>query len=205
MICIVDYKIGNTRSIQNMVYRAGFDAIISNRYEDIKNANRLILPGVGHFEKAMEMLDQYDLLELLNQVVLLDKKPVLGICLGMQLMTQHSEEGNCKGLGWIDATTMKFNPDDTFDVKVPHMGWNTVEFVKSDNLLKDMPKPSRFYFVHSYYVNCNHETDVFSHTHHGIKFASAFRKNNIIGVQFHPEKSHKYGLSFLRNFCAYGS
>ena len=205
MICIVDYKIGNVRSIQNMVFRAGFEAIISNRYEDIKNANRLILPGVGHFEKAMDMLDQHNLIQLLNEVVLTDKKPILGICLGMQLMTRHSEEGNCNGLGWIDASTMKFKPDVSSEIKVPHMGWNNVEFVKSDILLKNMPIPSRFYFVHSYHVSSNHEADVLSYTHHGIKFVSAFRNNNIVGVQFHPEKSHKYGLSFLKNFCAYGA
>lgn len=205
MICIVDYNIGNTRSIQNMISRAGFNSIISNRQEDINNADRLILPGVGHFEKAMEMLDQHDLLQLLDEMVLIRKKPILGICLGMQLMTQHSEEGNCKGLGWIDARTVKFNMDSSPDIKVPHMGWNAVEFVKTSNLLMNMPNPSRFYFVHSYAVSCNQKEDILSYTHHGIEFVSAFQHHNIIGVQFHPEKSHKYGLSFLNNFCMYGS
>lgn len=201
MICIVDYKVGNSRSIQNMVNRAGHEAIISNNHAVIKSAERLILPGVGHFAKSMELLKEFDLINLLNDEVLDQKKPILGICLGMQMMTRYSEEGDCEGLGWIEASTVKFKNEIGMDIRIPHMGWNSVEFVQSGKITKDMPDPSRFYFVHSFFVKCDHKRDVLSLTHHGQKFVSAFKKDNIIGVQFHPEKSHRFGLTLIRNFC----
>ena len=201
MICIVDYKIGNARSIQNMVNRSGYEAIISNSHAVIKSADKLILPGVGHFTRSMELLKEFDLINQLNDEVIGQKKPILGICLGMQMMTRHSEEGNCEGLGWIEASTLKFKSEVNMNIKIPHMGWNRVEFLKPCQIAMDMPDPSRFYFVHSYYVSCDNDADVLSTTHHGQKFVSAFKRDNIIGVQFHPEKSHRFGLTLISNFC----
>lgn len=184
-----------------MVHRSGYDAVISNKHDDIKNAKSLILPGVGHFARSMELLGEFDLINLLNDEVILRKKKILGICLGMQMMTRHSEEGDCMGLGWVEASTVKFNNEEGMDIRIPHMGWNSVDFVQSGSITNDMPENSRFYFVHSYYVQCEHRKDVLAYSQYGKKIVSAFQKDNIIGVQFHPEKSHQYGLTLIRNFC----
>jgi glutamine amidotransferase len=197
-IIIIDYKIGNLLSVQNMFKYLGVNSRISNSIEDIKNAEKLILPGVGHFKIGMENLIQSNLLETLSEEVLTKKKPILGICLGMQLMTKHSEEGDCNGLGWLDATTRKFQISDT--LKVPHMGWNDVHYKKESKLTEDFSADPRYYFVHSYHVHCNQEADVLGTTTYGYEFVAAFQHENIYGVQFHPEKSHKYGMELLRNF-----
>ncbi len=178
----------------------GIDSQISSDSNEIAKAKRLILPGVGHFQHGMEQLEQLGLLEVLNKVVLEDKKPILGICLGMQLLTKHSEEGNMDGLGFIDAQTVKFNLVES-NLKVPHMGWNTVEFKKESNLTKEIRQNPRYYFVHSYFVECNKQVDVLCATDYGKEFVSGFEKENIFGLQFHPEKSHKFGMDLLANFC----
>lgn len=201
MIIIVDYGMGNLGSIRNMLKKAGSDSVISNDREAIENATKLILPGVGAFDKAMNNLKDLDLIQLLNRKVLLEKTPVLGICLGMQLMANSSEEGTASGLGWIDAQVKKFKFPTHIYHKIPHMGWNTVLDTKNNFLFKSMPhKELRYYFVHSYYFEANNKLDVFGETYHGITFAAAINKENIYGVQFHPEKSHKFGMQLLKNF-----
>lgn len=199
MITIVNYGLGNLGSIQNMLKKIGvMDVLISNNSDDILNADKLILPGVGAFDAGMSKINELELVPLLNQAVLEQKKPVLGICLGMQLMTQKSEEGQLKGLSWMDAEVKKFQFDNS-ELKVPHMGWNFVD-VKDSQLKMNLIDPSRFYFVHSYYIQCHDENDVSITCQYGHEFVAGFRKNNIMGVQFHPEKSHKYGMELMRFF-----
>jgi glutamine amidotransferase len=183
-----------------MLTYLGIESRISDDYTEIAAADRLVLPGVGHFQHGMEQLRQMGLIEVLNKVVLEDKKPILGICLGMQLLTQFSEEGNVEGLGFIDAQTKKFNLDDP-KLKIPHMGWNTVKFNKESELTTEIRSNPRYYFVHSYYVECNDKNDVLCTTQYGQEFVSGFQNDNIFGLQFHPEKSHKFGMELLVNFC----
>jgi len=200
MTVIINYNLGNPKSIKNMLGYLGIDAQISSDPNEIENAERMILPGVGHFQHGMEQLEQLGLIEVLNKVVQVDKKPILGICLGMQLLTKHSEEGNLDGLGFIQAQTLKFNLHDA-QLKIPHMGWNTVQFKKESNLRNEIRPNPRYYFVHSYYVECNNTADILCTTNYGVEFVSGFQHNNIFGLQFHPEKSHKYGMELLANFC----
>lgn len=199
MITIVNYGLGNLGSIQNMLKKIGvMDVLISNNPDDILNADKLILPGVGAFDAGMSKINELGLVPLLNQAVLEQKKPVLGICLGMQLMTLKSEEGQLKGLSWMNAEVKKFQFENS-ELKVPHMGWNFVEIKNSDLKMK-LIDPSRFYFVHSYYILCHDENDVSITCQYGHDFVAGFRKDNMMGVQFHPEKSHKYGMELMRYF-----
>jgi len=201
MIVIIDYGLGNLGSIQNMLKKIGERSIISADISDIKNAEKLILPGVGAFDNGIKNLQKMGLIPLLNKKVLLSKIPILGICLGMQLFTRKSEEGQLAGLGWIDAKTIRFKfNDEKIKPKIPHMGWNTIKIKKESSLFTDMREDIRFYFAHSYYVVCDHEQDILTETHYGFDFVSSLEKNNIMGVQFHPEKSHKFGMKLLKNF-----
>lgn len=184
-----------------MLKKIGAEAEITSDLRDISMARKLILPGVGSFDTGMESLEKNSLIPVLHERVILNKVPILGICLGMQLMTRRSEEGGRPGLAWIDAETIRFQPA-TPGVKVPHMGWNRVAVEKDSPLVQSMPDHSRFYFVHSYYVRCNNSHDVLLTTAYGgISFHSGFHHENIWGAQFHPEKSHKYGMHLLRNFA----
>ena len=195
MICIVDYGVGNLGAINNMLKYLGVDAVISSDVSMIEAADKLILPGVGSFDYAINQLKRLGLFDVLDREVVVKCKPIIGICLGMQLMTKSSEEGNQAGFGWVDAEVKKFSFE---NLKVPHMGWNIVEHVNNPLILHD---DERFYFVHSYYVECNDLNDVMYSTSYGRKFVSGFRKGNIIGVQFHPEKSHRFGMFLLQKFC----
>ena len=201
MICIIDYEVGNIGSIKNMIKKIGYECIVSREHEIIKNADKLLLPGVGSFDFAMRKLEEFDLIDILNTEVLIKKKPILGICLGMQLMTKGSDEGEKKGLAWIDAYTNLFQVD---KLKIPHMGWNLVNIAKKHFLSDDLFDENRFYFVHSYHVQCENKEDVLFSTEYGLKFVSGFAKDNIYGVQFHPEKSHKFGKKLFENFCSKG-
>jgi glutamine amidotransferase len=200
MIVIVDYGLGNVGSVANMLRKAGARARVSASCADIDAADKLILPGVGHFDSGMGKLHEAGLLPALNEQVLGRGKPVLGICLGMQMMTRGSEEGSRPGLGWIDATTHRF--PDLAGLRVPHMGWNTVQPENRASLFARGGDAERFYFVHSYFVKTADPEHVAATCGYGIDFAAAFQANNIFGVQFHPEKSHWFGMTLLKRFIA---
>jgi glutamine amidotransferase len=201
MITIIDYGMGNLGSIANMLKKVGAEAVITSDKSAIEKAEKLILPGVGAFDNGMKNLSQLGLLETLNRKVLEDKTPVLGICLGMQLLTRGSEEGDRPGLGWINAETVKFRFEKSNTaLKVPHMGWNSITIKQESNLFEGMHEELRFYFVHSYYVRCSEESDILATTNYGSDFTSSVRRDNIVGTQFHPEKSHKFGMKVFKNF-----
>lgn len=198
MIAVIDYRMGNLKSISNMLNKIGAKNIITNKKEEIKKSNKLILPGVGSFDMAIKNIKELDLFDILNEKVLIDKTPVFGICLGMQLLTLGSEEGIEPGFGWINANTIRFKNS---SLKVPHMGWNLIQLRKKSFLFDPLGKDRRFYFVHSYYVKCNIREDILARTDYGQSFTSMIEKDNIYGAQFHPEKSHIFGIELLTNFA----
>lgn len=199
MITIVDYGMGNLGSIRNMLKRIGAQSEITGDPEKIEQAEKIILPGVGAFDAAMQLINSGGLLDVLNKKALGEKIPVLGICLGMQLLTESSEEGVLPGLNWINAKTLRFPKNEK--LKIPHMGWNFTHIVHHSPLTENFTEEFRFYFVHSYCVHVTEENNSILKTSYGIEFDSAIQKDNIFGVQFHPEKSHKYGMTLLRNFA----
>lgn len=199
-ILIVDYEMGNLYSVYKKLNKLGVSPIISSKIEDIEKANKIILPGVGNFKKAINNLKKLNLIDPLNKAVLIEKKPVLGICLGLQLMAFKSEEGNVDGLGWIDATVKRFNVQNKLKFKVPHTGWNSIKILNPSSLMKNIENNSSFYFVHSYHLHINNERIALNETNYEYKFISAVEKDNIYGVQYHPEKSHDNGLTLLNNF-----
>ena len=201
MITIIDYGMGNLGSLNNMFKRIGVASEITSDHEKLLKAAKIILPGVGAFDAAMERINEGRFREILNKKALEDKIPILGVCLGMQLLTDSSEEGKLPGLGWIPAKTTKFSFDRESKLKVPHMGWNRVYEKHASPLIKDLPPEPRFYFVHSYYVKAEDENYVLTTTTHGVEFNSIIQKENIYGAQFHPEKSHKFGMKLLENFA----
>lgn len=206
MVAIVDYGMGNLGSIQNMLLRIGAPCVITSDPDSIRSAKRLILPGVGAFDHAMSNLKELGIVPLLNELVEGKRVPILGICLGMQILTKSSEEGVLPGLGWIDAQTVRFRFEgELAKLRVPHMGWNKIEAVRPDAVLNDLPLDPRFYFVHTYHVCCKDPADILARTTYGIPFHSVIRKGNVMGVQFHPEKSHKFGLALLKNFLEIGA
>jgi glutamine amidotransferase len=200
LITIVDYHMGNPASIGNMLKKLGVASEITSDPARVAAAERLILPGVGAFDAGMDSLQRSKLIPVLNERVLAARVPTLGICLGMQLMTRASAEGQRPGLGWVAAETVKFQFSDA-RLKVPHMGWNVVVQTRRSPLLEDLPPQPRFYFVHSYFIRCDDEADVLLTTPYGAPFHSAFHHDNVWGVQFHPEKSHKFGMRLLQNFA----
>lgn len=205
MIGIVDYGIGNLYSIKNMLTFIGVQSFIVDSPLTLctNNLDKLILPGVGSFDAGMNGLLEKNWIEKLNELVLDRKIPILGICLGMQLMCNKSEEGVLQGLGWFDASVVKITAENDGKLKVPHMGWNSVNVVKDNTILQTNDSElSEYYFVHSYHVSCKHYEDVLANTFYGTYLTAAISKNNIYGVQFHPEKSHKYGMSVLKNFAS---
>ena len=200
MIAIVDYNLGNVGSIYNMLKKIGKDAIITSNPQEIKAASKIILPGVGSFDNGMENLKKFNLVDILNETVLEQKKPILGICLGMQLMTLKSEEGVEEGLSWLPLKIKHFKNVEGFTGTIPIMGWNYVMPSKTNRLLEN--HDSRFYFVHAYHCETN-EFQIIEAKINGYKYCAAIQKDNIFGVQFHPEKSHKFGLDLLTSFCNY--
>jgi glutamine amidotransferase len=202
MITIINYGMGNLGSVQNMFKRIGVPSEISGDPTVIAQSTKLLLPGVGAFDAAMQKIADSGLRAVLDKKVLEEKVPTLGICLGMQLLTNSSEEGVLPGLGWIPAKTLKFRFAPDSPLKIPHMGWNYVFTKKESPLTHDLPDEPRFYFVHSYYVQCENEEDVLTTTPYGSDFHSIVQKGNVFGAQFHPEKSHKFGMKLLANFAA---
>jgi len=199
-IAIVDYGMGNLHSIYRKLVLLGADPIVTANAGDFVNADKIILPGVGHFTNAMDNLHKLRLIEPLNEAVINKKKPVLGICLGMQLMANHSEEGDTAGLGWIDASVVKFNIQDKLKHKVPQTGWNTIEITKKNDLLTQIENQSEFYFLHSFHFEQTKTEAILAKTIFEYEFVSAVAQENIFGTQFHPEKSLNTGIQLLKNF-----
>lgn len=204
-ISVIDYEAANIGSVIRMLEKAGARPLRASTPEEIATARRIILPGVGAFDHGMEQLHKRGLVEALNDAALHRRVPVMGICLGMQLMCKGSEEGERPGLGWMDATVEKFSFATGVRLPVPHMGWNTVRLCKANPLLPDLEDRTRFYFVHSYKVRCAREEDVIAKSHYGVDFDSIFGRDNLFGAQFHPEKSHRYGMQLLANFLKHTS
>ncbi len=203
MIGIVDYGMGNIGSIYNMFKYIGAKAYVCKYPEDIKKASKIVLPGVGSFKKAMEIIKDRSIYEALEDKVIKEGSFMLGICLGMQLLTKYSEEGNVNGFGWVDAETLSFKNRIDASLKIPHMGWNIVKIHRKTPITEGFEnwKEIRFYFVHSYFVRVKDEKFSMFRTYYGLEFDSGICKNNVYGVQFHPEKSHKYGMKLLENFA----
>ena len=201
MIVIVDYGMGNLGSMLNMLKRIGAQARIESDPEQLRRATKLILPGVGAFDAAMGRIDAVPgLREVLDAKARVEQVPMLGVCLGMQLLTRGSEEGVLPGLGWIPAVTRRFPRQE--GLKVPHMGWNIAHPTTPSPLTSDLGPEPRYYFVHSYYVTVDDPADSLMRTHYGLDFDSAMGHANLFGVQFHPEKSHRFGMRLLQNFAA---
>lgn len=199
MIAVIDYGVGNTGSVINMIKRAGGEAQSSGDPEVLRRASKLLLPGVGHFDHAMKKLHEYALPGVLRERALAGV-PILGICLGMQLLAEGSEEGSEPGLGLIGGRVVRFAFAPGEGQKVPHMGWNTIRVAKLHPLVAGLDDASRFYFVHSYHYRCADPADELLSTQHGYRFTSGVQRDNVMGTQFHPEKSHRFGLQLIRNF-----
>ncbi len=200
MITIINYGVGNLGSIANMLKKLAIPHCISSSAADIAGAERLILPGVGAFEEGSKNLFQSGLTGAIKEAVLEKKTPLLGICLGMQLLGKYSEEGAGEGLGFLPFFTRRFRFEGEKALKIPHMGWNTVDPVSSEHPLYQQLAPNRFYFVHSYHAVAEDSSCVLATTDYGYTFASSVGSGCIMGVQFHPEKSHRFGMTLLSNF-----
>ena len=199
IIVIVDYGVGNLASVQNMLNKAGRKTTISKDPQEILKAEKLILPGVGHYDHAMKMLNQSGLRDSLDIFALDLCRPVLGICLGAQILGFNSDEGNMPGLGWINMNCRRFSP--SAELRVPHMGWNQVYLRRTSPLFANADIDARYYFVHSFYMECTEASDIVGTSFHGSEFTCAVNRNNIFGIQFHPEKSLKHGLALMRAFA----
>ena len=198
MIVIIDYGVGNLSSVKNMLKKAGAYVKISSNKNDILSADKLVLPGVGNYDYGMQMLNKSGLRESIDKFALDFKRPILGICLGAQILGKKSEEGIEDGLGWIDFECVKF--DSNNKVKIPNMGWRKIKIIQDSLLFKNLDPKARFYFVHSYYIKCKDEKNIITSTEYSLEFCSTVNSNNIWGTQFHPEKSLKYGLSLMKAF-----
>lgn len=202
MIAIIDYGVGNIKAFANIYKKIGVDVVVAKRSQDLIGATKLILPGVGHFDYAMKRFADSGMMETANDIVLNKKIPVLGICVGMQMLANYSEEGILPGLSWIDAKVRKFDASKLqHATRLPHMGWNNVNSINGNTLFKNMGCDARFYFLHSYYFECNNDADIAAVSQYGIEFTCTVNSENIFGVQFHPEKSHHFGIQLLMNFA----
>ncbi len=202
MIVLIDYGLGNINAFVNVFKRVNIPVKTAKNADELNGAIKLILPGVGAFDHAMFELDRSGMRNELDHLVLQKKVPVIGICVGMQMLGNSSDEGNLPGLGWIDAEIKKFD-ENTINqkTKLPHMGWNDVKPIKDTKLFEDLEKDALFYFLHSYYFKCNNENDIIATSFYGTEFTCATKHDNVYGVQFHPEKSHNYGEKLLHNFA----
>lgn len=205
MIAVVNYGSGNIRALCNIYHRLGIPFIVATTPAELRRGERIILPGVGAFDQAMGELERSGLRAALDECVLRERRPILGICVGMQLLAHRSEEGVLPGLGWIDGVVRRFE-DSRFNqrTRLPHMGWNTAEPTRPTSLFQGIDLERGFYFLHSYYFSCATGGDELARTNYGGPYASAVNRENIFGVQFHPEKSHHAGVQLLKNFAAAG-
>ena len=201
MIAIIDYGVGNLASIKNMLKKAGFESEVTSDIALIKDADKIILPGIGAFDHCMQKFNASGLRPVVTEKILEEKIFMLGICVGLQMLMEKSEEGIEPGLGWIEGETIKFKRDELGDLKIPHMGWTDITVSKPSALIQDLGEKPRFYFVHSYYVSPDKKEDELLMANYGYEFTAAVNRDNIFGVQFHPEKSHKYGMKILENFA----
>ena len=202
MITIIDYGLGNIRAFVNVYERLNIKTKVAHNARDIAGATKIILPGVGAFDYAMAQLNASGMRDELENQVLGNKIPVVGICVGMQMLAKSSDEGNLPGLGWIDGVVKLFDSNlIAYKTRLPHMGWNSIKPVNGNPLMTDFNEDSRFYFLHSYYFVCYNVDEVISTSEYGVTFASAVNKDNIHGIQFHPEKSHSNGIQLLHNFA----
>lgn len=202
MITIIDYGVGNIKAFYNIFNKISVEVKIAQKPADLLNSSKLILPGVGHFDYAMKRFTESGMLNTVNEMVLNENLPILGICVGMQMLANSSEEGNLPGLGWIDARVNKIDSNLLAQTtRLPHMGWNSIVVKKKNPLLNNLDSNSRFYFLHSYYFDSFNEADSIATSNYGKEFTSVVNHKNIYGVQFHPEKSHHYGIQLLKNFA----
>lgn len=201
MIAIVDYGIGNLASIKNMLRKIGEDAVIASSEQELAEATKIIFPGFGAFDSCSDKLNKSGLIPMLTEKIIVDKTPVLGICVGMQLFFNSSEEGQLPGLNWIGGKNIKFKKDEMpANYKVPHMGWADITVCKSSAITDGLEDGSRFYFGHSYHAQLEDERDALISVDYGYRYVAAVARGNIFGVQFHPEKSHRFGMQLLGNF-----
>jgi glutamine amidotransferase len=198
VITIIDYGLGNVMAFANIYKKLNIPVEIATRRSELSTAKKILLPGVGSFDWAMTKLNDSGMRDMLDQLVIEKKIPIIGICVGMQMMAINSDEGEMEGLGWISAEVKRL--DDSNDTYLPHMGWNNITSVKKHPLLNNLDKNARFYFLHSYYFDQSDESQVLTKTLYNKSFASSISHNNIFGVQFHPEKSHHSGVQLLKNF-----
>lgn len=202
MITIIDYGLGNIRAFVNVYERLNIKTKVAHNAGDLSDATKIILPGVGAFDYAMKQLNASGMRDELDNKVLGEKTPVIGICVGMQILANSSEEGILPGLGWIDGEVKLFDTSKIqHKTRLPHMGWNNITPLNGHELLNGLDAQSRFYFLHSYYFVCHNENEIISTTEYGISYASAVNRENIFGIQFHPEKSHSNGIQLLHNFA----
>ena len=201
MIKIIDFGLGNILAFFNMYKRLNVDASIAKTADDLRGASKLILPGVGAFDHAMQLLNRSGMRERLDELVLGQRVPVLGICVGMQILANSSDEGQDRGLGWVPGSVKGFKALQQPDLILPHMGWNDVEPKAGSRLFVGLEADARFYFLHSFYFHCDRQDDVAATSGYGIDFSCAVHADNVYGVQFHPEKSHHFGAQLLKNFA----
>jgi glutamine amidotransferase len=201
MLVILDYGIGNLSSIKNMLKKAGFDARVASDAASVEPASKIILPGIGAFDHCMQRFNASGLRPIIETKVFESKIPILGICVGLQMLMDSSEEGTEAGLGWVSGKTVKFQKDRLENLKIPHMGWAEVDLSKESPLTKDIGERPRFYFVHSYYVEPDSKSAELLMAQYGHPFVAGISEDNIFGVQFHPEKSHRFGMKILENFA----
>jgi len=200
MIAIIDYGVGNIKAFANIYHNLQIPFRIVKNSNDFENISKIILPGVGSFDHAMQNLENSGMKEILNDLVLNKEIPVLGICVGMQMLAKSSEEGILPGLGWIDGVVKKFDNKKLNNMPLPHMGWNNINIIKKNSIFNDIDEEPMFYFLHSFYFECNDKSNIIATTSYGEKFASIINYKNIYGIQCHPEKSHHNGITILKNF-----